>query len=292
MSDVAVHPEAAGAEHAVAPVGAPITSVRVVESTNHRVRLSEFWSTAPVARMIGVRDMKIKYKQSALGPLWLFIQPLGMLAAISVAFAGVTQVNTGGIPYALFALAGLCVWTYVQLTVTAAPTVFPNNYQVVRRSPCPRVALVTSNLIGQLPPLGVVLIVTVLGVLVSGRVHLQILLLPLVLLWLFAFALALTLLLGSVACRFRDAVALVPLLVQGGIFLSPVGYPISHASGIVAILLQLNPVSGIIEAFRWVLLGADPFLGAILASLVTTSLLLVAGWVIFARLEIRFADYV
>src|SRR4051794_35141016 len=89
---------------------------QVYRPVKRRVRLSETWMSAGVARMIGLRDIKVKYKQAALGPLWLLIGPLGMLAAITIAFSGVTKVNTYGVPYVLFALVGLTVWTFIQLS--------------------------------------------------------------------------------------------------------------------------------------------------------------------------------
>lgn len=273
--------------------GIVVPDVRVVKPVKRRIRLSEVWTTFPVARIVGVRDMKIKYKQSALGPLWLVIQPFGMLAAISIAFAGVTKVDTGRVPYILFALTGLCVWTYFQQAVTAAPMIFPNNQSVIRRSPCPRVALVTANLLSQLPPLGVVLSVTLVGVLINRGVHVEMLALPLVVVWLFALAAAITMMLSAVAARFRDAVAIVPLLIQAGVFISPVGYPISHApDGIARDLLYLNPVSGLIEAWRWVMLGTAPTATVVLIALGWTIAGLAFGWFVLARFEVRFADYV
>jgi lipopolysaccharide transport system permease protein len=270
-----------------------VTGVRVVEPVKRRIRLSEIWTTLPVARMVGQRDMKIKYKQSVLGPVWLVLQPFGMLVAISIAFAGVTNVDTGDVPYILFALAGLCVWVYFQQAVTASPSIFPNNYQVVRRSPCPRVALITANLISQLPPLGVVLGVTLVGVLIDRGPQTGWLVLPIMVVWLIALVGAVTTILAAVAARFRDAVAVVPLVIQAGIFVSPVGYPLSTVpDGFVSTLLHLNPVSGLIEAWRWSLLGTDPLEGVVLISLGWTALLLYLGWTIFARLEVRFADYV
>lgn len=215
MSETAL--ERAAPAGAVAPV---LPAVRVVKPVKRRIRISELWTTFPVARTVGVRDMKVRYKQTALGPLWLVLQPFGMLAAVSVAFSSVTNVDTGGVPYFLFALTGLCVWTYFQSAVTTAPAIFPNNQQVVRRSPCPRVALVTANLLSQLPPLGVVMTVTVAGVLIDRGPQAPMLLLPVLAAWLIALVASVAMVLAAVAARFRDAVALVPLLIQAGIFVS------------------------------------------------------------------------
>lgn len=253
--------------------------------------MREVWTTLPVAWMVGRRDMKIKYKQSALGPLWLVLQPLAMLIAIGVAFSAVTDVSTGDVPYVVFALVGLAVWTYVQMALTVAPNIFPSNQLVVRRSPCPRVALVTGGLIGVLPPLGVVLVASLGAAAISGQLGIQAALLPFMVAWLVLFMWGVSLGAAALAARFRDVVAFSPLIVQAGIFITPVGYPLDTSDQIASVL-SFNPISGIIEAWRWSLLGMppDPFALAIAGA--WTVIIVAAGWRIFGRMETRFADYV
>jgi lipopolysaccharide transport system permease protein len=274
-----------------ASIGLVDTSVHVAVPQRRRIRLNDLWTSRRVGLMLGRRDIKAKYKQSALGPLWLVLQPLGMLAAVSVAFSQVTTVDTGSVPYVVFALVGLAVWTYVQMSITVAPQVLQSNYQVVRRSPCPRLAFVTGTLISVLPPLGVVFTASVVAAAVSGSLSLQALAMPLLVLWLLFMTLGFTLLVTAIGGRFRDAVAMAPLIVQAGIFLTPVGYPLS-AAGNFAKILALNPASGIIESWRWSLLGSSPDMFAIVAAGVETVVLLMLGWYVFGRMETRFADYV
>ena len=150
-----------------------LETVRVSEPVRRRIRLADIWTSRRVGWMLGRRDMTAKYKQSALGPLWLVLQPLGMLAAISIAFSKVTTVNTGSVPYIVFALVGLAVWTYVQMAITVAPLVLQSNHQVVRRSPCPRLAFVTGTLISVLPPLAVVLVASIIAAAVSGTLSVR-----------------------------------------------------------------------------------------------------------------------
>jgi lipopolysaccharide transport system permease protein len=241
--------------------------------------------------MLGWRDMKAKYKQSALGPLWLVLQPLGMLLAITIAFSRVSSVNTGNIPYVVFALVGLAVWTYMQMTISVAPMTLPSNQLVVRRSPCPRVALVTGTLIAVLPPLAVVLTASVAAAAISGGLPIQALLMPVMLAWLLVFMWGFTLLVAALGGRFRDAVAFAPLIVQAGIFLTPVGYPLD-AAGSFAKVLAFNPASGLIEAWRWSLLGIAPDGFAIGVALAGTVAVVLLGWYVFGRMETRFADHV
>jgi ABC-type polysaccharide/polyol phosphate export permease len=274
-----------------ASVGLVDTSVRVAVPMKRRIRLSSLWTSRRVGWMMGLRDVKAKYKQSALGPLWLVLQPLGMLAAVSIAFSKVTTVDTGSVPYVVFALTGLAVWTYVQMTITVAPAALPSNFQVVRRSPCPRLAFVTGTLISVLPPLGVVLVASVIAAAVSGSLSIQALAMPILIAWLLVMTFGFTLLVTALGGRFRDAIALAPLIVQAGIFLTPVGYPLS-AAGSFAKVLAFNPASGMIEAWRWSLLGSSPDMFAIVVALVETVLMVIGGWYVFGRMETRFADYV
>jgi len=284
-------PATSTADLAGATIGLVDTSVRVSVPQRRRLRIADLWSSRHVGFMLGMRDIKAKYKQSALGPLWLVLQPLGMLAAVSVAFSKVTTVDTGSVPYVVFALVGLAVWTYVQMAITVAPQVLQANYQVVRRSPCPRLAFVTGTLISVLPPLGVVFAASVAAAAISGSLSLQALAMPVLLAWLLLMTLGFTLLVTAIGGRFRDAVAMAPLIVQAGIFLTPVGYPLS-AAGNFAKVLAFNPASGIIESWRWSLLGNSPDMFAIIVAAAETVVMILLGWYVFGRMETRFADYV
>lgn len=266
-------------------------ALHVTVPVRRRVRLGDIWTTRRVGWMLGWRDMKTKYKQSALGPLWLVLQPLGMLAAITIAFSKVTSVDTGEVPYVVFALVGLAVWTYVQMAITVAPQTLPSNQQVVRRSPCPRVAFVTGTLISVLPPLAVVLAASIVAAAISGSLPVEALALPLLIVWLIVLMGGFTLLVTALGGRFRDAVALAPLVVQAGIFLTPVGYPLD-AAGSFAKVLAFNPVSGVIEGWRWSLLGIAPDGFAIGVGLAETVGVALLGWYVFGRMETRFSDYV
>jgi ABC-type polysaccharide/polyol phosphate export permease len=265
----------------------------VYRPVKRRVKFSELWTTMRVARMIGLRDLKVKYKQAALGPLWLLIGPLGMLVAITIAFSGVTDVQTGGIPYLLFALTGLTVWTFIQLSCTLGALSIVGNASLVRRSPLPRVALVTGSMLGNFPPVTVMFLLALGGAVVAGRLPIQALLIPVLFVWLVAFTLSLALLLGALTARFRDTGSLLPLIIQAGIFVTPVGYSLKGSPANIHTLLTINPVSGLIESWRWALLDLpDPQWSAIAVAAAWTVLIVAIGWRVFARMEVEFADFV
>lgn len=267
-------------------------SVRVYEPVRRRVPLRELWESRAVMRIIGMRDIVVKYKQSALGPLWLLFQPLGTLAAVTIAFSAVAGVATGDVPYVIFALVGLAVWNFVQLSMSSSTESLIRNATLVRRSVCPRSALMTAQLASNLPPFAVLLSVTLVATIANRGLPIQALLFPLLVAWLMVLALGLVLIVGSLSARFRDATSAIPLIAQAGIFLSPVGYPADAADGIARVVIALNPVTGVIEAWRWALLDipADALLVGISAGF--TLALATLGWRLFTRMEVRFADYV
>ena len=265
---------------------------RVLSPTNRRARLRDIVTSWPVARVIGARDIKVKYKQSALGPIWLVLQPLGILVAITVAFSGVTDVDTGDVPYLAFALVGVTVWTFISTTLAIAPQAMLLNASLVRRSPAPRIAFVTGSLYSNLPQLAIMGTITLIGALTLNGLGPELLTLPLFVAWLLIFTWSVVLLIAPVAARFRDAVAVVPLLIQAGIFLAPIGYPLDSAPDNVKLLLSLNPVSGLTEGWRWAVLGISPDLTVMAIGGVWTLILLVVGWHMWGRLEVRLADFI
>jgi len=267
--------------------------VRVIRPVKRRVRPSALWTTLSVARMLGLRDIKVKYKQAALGPVWLIIGPLGMLGAITIAFSGVTSVRTGGVPYLLFAIVGLTVWTFIQLSATLGLMAIVGNAALVRRSPIPRVALVTGSMLGNIPPVAIMFTIALVSTIAVRGLPLQAVLLPALVVWLFVFTLSVALILSSLAARFRDVISVMPLFIQAGIFVTPVGYSIQGSPKNIHTLLTINPVSGLIEIWRWAMFGSsNTDWTVIIVAGVWTALLSLVAWRIFVRQEVHFADFV
>lgn len=243
--------------------------------------------------MVGLRDMRTKYKQAALGPIWLFLAPFGLAVALVIAFSGVTNPQTSGIPYVPFMLAGLTVWTFIQLSLSIGSQSIVINAPLVRRSPVPRISLVVGSLIGNLPPFLVMLLFALIASAIAGLITVKVALLPLLILWLVVFTLATVLCFASFAVKYRDLTSMLPLIVQAGIFISPVGYGIAGAPSTLKVVLILNPITGLIEAWRWAVVDLpDPSLVAIAVAVAWTLLLSIFGWWVFGRMEVDFADYV
>ncbi|MHB8694533.1 MAG: ABC transporter permease [Solirubrobacteraceae bacterium] len=147
---------------AAPPQAAPIPAVpyvwadpteRLLVPARRRLRLRDNWRSRRIARVIGVRDIKVKYKQSLLGPLWLLVQPTAMLLGFALVFKGLAHVNTRGIPYWLFALIGLTVcWTYLQTVCITGANAQVSNREFLRRFTAPRVAFSNGSLLGGASP--------------------------------------------------------------------------------------------------------------------------------------------
>jgi lipopolysaccharide transport system permease protein len=166
-----------------------------------------------------------------------------------------------------------------------------SNSPLVRRSTCPRVPLVTGSIIANTPTLIVMTVLSlVLAVIINGPVW-QMLLLPFMGAWLILLMWGPCLLFSGVSARFRDAVAVIPMAMQAGVFLTPIAYSIAGAPHLLQVALWLNPVTGLMEAWRWSMLGVSPSIPALLTCAGWSILLPFVGWRVFSRLEIGFADY-
>lgn len=266
---------------------------RIALPAKKRVRLVDLWHTRAVAWVVGARDLKVKYKQSLLGPPWLIIQPLGILAALIVAFNGVADVDTGGVAYIPFALTGLAVWTLIQMTLLTGAQAFITNALLIRRVATPRIAFITGALLANLPAPAVIFIGAIVALFISGGgLPLQALLFPLILVWLLTFTFFLVCIFASLAVRFRDIQSLLPFWSQAGLFLTPVGFSLATAPGRVQDVLTFNPLSGLLELTRWCILDTELAALPVIVSAGTSVLLFWGGWQLFARMEITFADVI
>ncbi len=276
------------------PVGlsavAPPASTTVRVPTKARVRLADLSTYGPLVRVLASRDLKARYKQSALGPAWVVFQPLALLAAFTVGFKGVAHVNTGGVPYVLFALAGLAVWTYFQAVTMVATGSIVNNYSLVRWTACPRLALPLAALVSNLPSFLIPGLAAITVAAVAGYLWVGSLLLPLMCLWLLALVGACAVLLAAITVRARDVLSVVPFMLQVTLFLAPVAYPTTELSPVLRAIISINPLTGLLDAWRWSLLGTKPNSTAVIISLALTAIGVALAWRMFTRLEVRMAD--
>ena len=239
------------------------------------------------------RDIKIRYRQTILGGLWAVLQPLVAMLIFTVVFHRLAGVRSDGPPYALFAFAGLAPWTFFANSVTASSNSLITNQHLVSKVYFPRI-FVPLGAIGAFF-LDLTLSLTLLaGMMVYYHwpVTINVLLLPVFVLGTFLAASGIGFTLSSMNVVFRDVKHIVPFLVQMGLFVSPVIYPVRYVPERWQALLGLNPMAGMVLGFRHCLLGSPVSWNVVMTSLLVCVLLFFSGLMVFRRIERRFADII
>jgi lipopolysaccharide transport system permease protein len=264
---------------------------RVIVPAKRRLKVADLVQHWAVIEVIASRNFKIKYKQSVLGPLWLVFQPLALLLAFIVAFRDLANVETGGVPYVVVALVGLSAWSFFQAAMTIGTASLISNMNFIRYTPCPRLTFPIAAIIASLPSFAVPAVAALIATAATGNLSPGAVLLPAGLAWLLLLTTGIVGISSALAVRYRDVTSILPFLLQVGVFLAPVGYTMASLSGTFETLVDLNPLTGVIEGWRWMLIsGYDPELGPILVSLPETLALAVAGWWFFSLRETTMAD--
>ena len=239
------------------------------------------------------RDIKIRYRQTLLGGLWAVLQPLIAMLILTLIFNRLAGVKSDGPPYPLFAFAGLAPWTFFSTAVSQSSNSLVSNQALVSKVYFPRVFIPLGAIGALLLDLGLTL--CFLGVMmVYYRWPISV-----KLLWLPVFGLAAVLAtagvgltLSALNVSFRDVKYVVPFIIQMGIFVTPVIYPIHYVPGHWRMLMGLNPMTGVVLGFRYSLLGSAAQWSIMGLSLAVSLAIFVVGLLIFRRMERRFADII
>ena|SRR5215469_1258586 len=257
------------------------------------VDLNEIFLYRELLGFLVWRDVKIRYRQTLLGGLWAILQPLVAMVIFTFIFNRLAGVKSDGPPYPLFALAGVAPWTFFSTAVSQSSNSLVSSQQLVSKVYFPRVfiplASVAALLLDLLLSLG---LLAVLMVYYHWHVSLKIALLPVFILAGVLAAAGAGLTLSAFNVSFRDVKYAVPFLVQMGLFVTPVIYPIRYIPGHWKVLIGLNPMAGVVMGFRYSLLGSPapwPIMGL---SMIVSAMLFLAGLLIFRRMERRFADII
>jgi lipopolysaccharide transport system permease protein len=223
----------------------------------HAIDLAELLRYRELLFFLVWKDVLVRYKQTLLGVGWVLLQPILALALFSVVFGRLARIPSDGIPYAAFAFAGVVPWIYFSRVLLASPASLVSNPNLIRKVYFPRVLLPASVILGGLVDLllGLTLLVFLIPT-ADLSFTLRIAALPLFLVHLAAVAFGVALWLSALNARYRDVSALIPFGVQIWMFASPVVYPVSLVPARWHALYALNPMVGVLEGFRWCLLGA------------------------------------
>jgi lipopolysaccharide transport system permease protein len=247
--------------------------------------VGELWHYRELVYFLAWRDVKVRYAQTLLGAAWTLLQPLALMLLFTYAFTRVGSVETGSVPYPVFALAGLTFWTFFARAVTQGSDSLVQNASLVTKVYCPRMLIPISTIVAALVDLALSLVLLLcFAAAYEYYPTWRLLLLPAVLFLGFLLAAGVTLLLSAVNVRFRDVGQAIPFVVLSWLFLSPVAYPVDNP------VLQLNPLVGVIDAVRWCVLGTSVSVSSIVLAVGVTASLLAAGGAYFTRSEHTFAD--
>jgi lipopolysaccharide transport system permease protein len=255
--------------------------------------LHELWQHRELAAFLALRELKARYKQAVLGAGWAVVQPLAGVVVFTIVFRRFAKVPSDGIPYPVFALAGLTVWSYASGSVTKATQILVSNAPLVTKVYFPRLlAPVAAVLPGLLDLLLSLLVLAVFVVAYGVHPTWALATLPLWLLLLVVTVLGIGLWLGTLNVSYRDINQAITLLVQLWMFITPVAYPSSVVPARWRALYFANPMAGIVEGSRWALVGTPWAGNDVFISIAAAILLLVGGIAYFEHAERRFADVI
>lgn len=266
------------------------------------LNLSEVWHYRDLLRMYVKRDIVTYYKQTVLGPLWFFIQPAITTMMFMFVFGGIAGISTDGVPQPLFYMAGLLCWNYFSDCLTRCSNTFTANQGVFGKVYFPRLVVPLSITISSMVKMGVQAVLFILIYIyflcVGGEcdINAYALLLPLLVLMLAGLGLGFGMLITSVTTKYRDLKFLISFGIQLWMYATPVIYPLStlaknHPDYVW--VLQANPLTSIIETFKYAFLGNGMFSWSGLAySFIFTICVLLTGTIVFNKVERNFIDVV
>lgn len=273
------------------------SAVTIIQASRGWVplRLSDLWEYREVLYYLVWRDLKVRYRQTLLGVAWAFIQPLFGMVLFTIIFGKLVKVPSDGLPYAVFALAALVPWNFFSTALTQSSNSLVVNSALLRKVYFPRLLLPLGRVLGCLPDLGLAF-----GLLLVMAWWYGLRPSPASLAWVPALvglalltALAAGIWLSALNVRFRDVQHLVPFLAQLWMFATPIVYPSSLLPPRWRTLYALNPMVGVVDGFRWALLGSGtPPSATMAASALGAVIILATGAFFFRRVEKSFADIV
>jgi len=292
MAFVTAHPPAAAPPLVRTGVPSP---VRIEPPRGWlELRLREVWDYRELLYFLVWRDVKIRYKQTAIGVLWVILQPLLTMGVFTLFFGRLAKLPSQGLPYPIFYFAALVPWTYFSYALQSATNVVVENQRVITKVYFPRLVLPFSAVLSGLVDFAIGFAVLAILTLAYGiRPALAALWLPALLLLAILTALGVGLWMSALNALYRDVRYVMPFVVQFWMFASPVAYPSTLVPERWRWLYGLNPMAGVIDGFRWALTGhGQPPGPVLLASTAMVAVVLVGGLFFFQRMEGTVADRV
>jgi lipopolysaccharide transport system permease protein len=258
------------------------------------LQLGTLWEYRELFYFLVWRDIKVRYKQSVLGISWAILQPFTTMVVFSVFFGYLGQIPSDGIPYPIFTFAALLPWQLFANSLSAASHSLVMNQELITKVFFPRLIVPVSAVCVGLVDFGIAFVV-LLGMMAYYSIvpTIAVITLPLFILLAIVTSLAVGLWLSALNVQYRDVQHIIPFLIQFWLFATPVAYPASIVPAKWQTLYGLNPMVGVVEGFRWALLGqARPIESAVAVSILVVIALLLSGLFYFKRMEKTFADVI
>jgi lipopolysaccharide transport system permease protein len=258
------------------------------------LKLRELWDYRELTYFLVWRDIKVRYKQTALGAAWAVLQPLFTMLVFSLFFGRLAKIPSDGIPYPIFSFAALVPWNFFAHGLTQSADSLVGSQNLIKKVYFPRLAIPISSVLSGVVDFSISFTVLLGMMIYFGRTPTaHVLWLPLLLLLALITALGVGLWLSALNVQYRDVKYTVPFLVQFWMFATPIAYPSSLLHEPWRTLYGINPMVGVIEGFRWALLNTKTSPGPMIAVSATAALILLAGGAFyFRRMEKTFADVV
>lgn len=263
------------------------------------LRIKELWRSRDLVMMFVRRDFVSNYKQTILGPIWFFLQPLLTTITFVLIFGRVAGLSTDGLPMLLFYLSGITIWNYFSETLNKTATVFKDNAQMFGKVYFPRLtmpfSIVIANLVRFVIQFVLFVCFWVYYLATTDTVHPNILILltPVLVFIMGLLALGLGMLISALTTKYKDLIFLLTFGVQLLMYATPVIYPLSSIGPKYRWILTANPMTGIVETFRYAYLGSGTFTwGALIYSGFASIVFLALGTIVFNKVEKSFTDTV
>jgi len=258
------------------------------------IEFKELWKFRELLFFLAWRDIKVRYKQTVLGAAWAILQPLLTMIIFSIIFGGLAKLPSGGMPYPIFTYTALLPWQLFAFALTSASNSLVGNQNLISKVYFPRLVVPFSSVIAGVLDFGVAFLV-LLGMMAYYKIGLSAAMftLPLFLLLGLASAMAVGLWFSALNVQYRDIRYVVPFLVQFWMYATPVAYSSELIPEKWRWLYSLNPMTGVVEGFRWAMLGKSSLdMLSLSISAIVVVALLVSGLYYFKRTEASFADVI
>lgn len=259
------------------------------------LRLKDLWEYRELLFFLAWRDIQVRYKQTFLGAAWAVIQPFMTMVVFSIFFGKLAKIPSDGIPYPIFAYAALVPWTFFSNALAQASNSLVGNSNLIKKVYFPRLIIPIASVLGGLVDFFISFLV-LLGMMLVYGIQLDfghLICVPFFILLALTCALGIGFWLSAFNTEYRDIRHATPFLIQFWLFATPVAYPASLLEEPWRTLYGINPMVGVIEGFRWALLGSDTQMqGPLMMSTFVGLFLLITGAFYFRRMEKNFADLI